>query len=131
MDLKNEILKGLVDHLGVKMEYASIAFLTIALLIIFFLAWLSNSVVKGFVLRFIRSLTEKTKTKTGKYLLEEKFFHRLAHLAPAFVISALSSLLFAHTRFSKLLRRLFRIFPPVLDRYLGQPVLGIYRPMGH
>ena len=97
MDLKNEILKGLVDHLGVKVEYASIAFLTIALLIIFFVAWLSNSLVKGFVLRFIRSLTEKTKTKTGKYLLEEKFFHRLAHLAPAFVISALSSLCFSAT----------------------------------
>ena len=97
MDLKNEILKGLVDHLGVKVEYASIVFLTIALLIILFVAWLSNSVVKGFVLRFIRSLTEKTKTKTGKYLLEEKFFHRLAHLAPAFVISALSSLCFTAT----------------------------------
>ncbi len=97
MDLKNEILKGLVDHLGVKAEYASIAFLTISLLIILFLAWLSNFVVKGFVLRFIRSLTEKTKTQTGKYLLEEKFFHRLAHLAPAFVISALSTLCFSAT----------------------------------
>ena len=97
MDLKNEILKGLVDHLGVKVEYASIAFLTIALLLILFVAWLSNFVVKGFVLRFIRSLTEKTKTKTGKYLLEEKFFHRLAHLAPAFVISSLSSLCFSAT----------------------------------
>ena len=77
MDLKNEILKLLVDNLGVKMEYASIAFLTIALFIILVAAWLSNFLVKGFILRFIRSLTEKTKTKTGKYLLEEKFFHRL------------------------------------------------------
>ena len=95
MDLKNKILKLLVDNLAIKEEYASIAFLTIAVLVILLLAWLSNFLVKGFVLNFTRSLTEKTKTKTGKYLLEEKFFHRLAHLAPAFVISALSSLCFS------------------------------------
>ena len=111
MDLKNEILKGLVDHLGVKGEYASIAFLTISLLVILFLAWLSNFVVKGFVLRFIRSLTEKTKTQTGKYLLEEKFFHRLAHLAPAFVIRALSSLCFSATPDSASFYTDFSVFP--------------------
>ena len=94
MDLKNRILKLLVDHLAIREEYASIAFMTIAILAILLVAWLSNFLVKRFVLNFIRALTEKTKTKTGKYLLEEKFFHRLAHLAPAFVIGALSSLCF-------------------------------------
>tara|TARA_B100001057_G_scaffold40225_1_gene36172 strand:+ start:100 stop:1407 length:1308 start_codon:yes stop_codon:yes gene_type:complete len=95
MDLKNRILKLLVDHLAIREEYASIAFMTIATLVILLVAWLSNFLVKRFVLNFIRSLTEKTKTKTGKYLLEEKFFHRLAHLAPAFVIGSLSSLCFS------------------------------------
>lgn len=95
MDLKNKILKLLVDHLAIREEYASIAFMTIATLVILLVAWLSNFLVKRFVLNFIRSLTEKTKTKTGKYLLEEKFFHRLAHLAPAFVIGSLSSLCFS------------------------------------
>lgn len=94
MDLKNRILKLLVDHLSIREEYASIAFMTIAAIVILLVAWLSNFLVKRFVLNFIRALTEKTKTKTGKYLLEEKFFHRLAHLAPAFVIGALSSLCF-------------------------------------
>jgi len=95
MDLKNKISQLLLDYLDIKAEYASLAFLTVAMLVILLMAWISNFLVKRFVLNFIRSLTEKTKTKTGKYLLEEKFFHRLAHLAPVFVISALSSLCFS------------------------------------
>lgn len=97
MNFKNQLLELLVDHLDLSKEYASITFLTIAVLVILLVAWLSNFLVKRFVLSFIRSLTEKTKTKTGKYLLEEKFFHRVTHLAPAFAISGLSSLAFAES----------------------------------
>ena len=51
--------------------------------------------VKKFLLTALRSLASKTNTKIAKYLLEEDFFLRLSHLAPAFVISSLSQLVFS------------------------------------
>ncbi|MEC9123568.1 MAG: mechanosensitive ion channel domain-containing protein, partial [Verrucomicrobiota bacterium] len=82
------------EYLHMSVESLSMIYSVLVFLVILLAAWISNFLVKRFVLRFTRSLTEKTKTKIGKYLLEERFFHRLAHLAPAFVISALSAVAF-------------------------------------
>jgi miniconductance mechanosensitive channel len=38
-------------------------------------------------------LAKKSKTRIGEHFLKEKFFHRLSHLAPAFIISALSPIM--------------------------------------
>lgn len=92
MNIKDKFLELLLERLSLSEQYAEIAFMVTALVFILVVAWLSNFLLKRFVLGFIRSLTQKTKTKIGNYLLEEKFFHRLAHLAPAFVISVLSDL---------------------------------------
>ena len=62
----------------------------ICLILVLLIAWLANLIVKGFVLGVVRSLAKKTKTRVGEHFLKEKFFHRLSHIAPAFVISALS-----------------------------------------
>ena len=83
------------NRLQLSEENSSVAYLAFAIVAILLVAWLSNFLVKRFVLKFIRSLTQRTKTKVGKYLVEEKFFHRVSHLAPAFVIGSLSSLAFA------------------------------------
>lgn len=98
MNFKDQFMQPLVDQLDLSQENADLAFISIAVLSILITAWISNFLVKRFALNFIRTLTRKTNTKTGKYLLEEKFFHRLSHLAPAFVISATSGLAFTeHT----------------------------------
>ena len=94
-DFKQKLLGLLGNRLQLSEGNSSIAYLAFAILAILLVAWLSNFLVKRFVLKFIRTLTQKTKTRVGKYLIEEKFFHRLSHLAPAFVISALSSLCFS------------------------------------
>jgi len=65
----------------------------ISLLLILLLAWLANSIFKGFVLSLVRSIAKRSKTRIGEHFLKEKFFHRLSHLAPAFIISALSPIL--------------------------------------
>ena len=94
-DFKQKFLDLLGNRLQLSDENSSIAYLAFAIVAILLVAWLSNFLVKRFVLKFIRTLTQKTKTKVGKYLIEEKFLHRVSHLAPAFVIGSLSSLAFA------------------------------------
>jgi len=94
-DFKQKFLDLLGNRLQLSEENSSVAYLAFAIVAILLVAWLSNFLVKRFVLKFIRTLTQRTKTKIGKYLIEEKFLHRVSHLAPAFVIGTLSSLAFA------------------------------------
>ena len=94
-DFKQKFLDLLGKRLQLSEENSSIAYLAFAIVAILLVAWLSNFLVKRFVLKFIRAVTQRTKTKIGKYLIEEKFLHRVSHLAPAFVIGTLSSLAFA------------------------------------
>ena len=110
-DFKEKLLDFLGDRLQLSEENSSVAYLALATVAILLVAWLSNFLVKRFVLKFIRTLTEKTKTKIGKYLIEEKFFHRVSHLAPAFVIGTLSSLAFAKSpTFSSLIETLVNLY---------------------
>ena len=58
MNFENRLFELLVDHFDLSKELTSIAFLTIAVLVILLVVWLSNFLVKRFVLNFIRSLPE-------------------------------------------------------------------------
>ena len=86
------LFRKVYGFLGVDAEKGTVELLTatISLLLILLLAWVANSIVKGFVLGLVRSLAKRSKTRIGEHFLKEKFFHRLSHLAPAFVISVLS-----------------------------------------
>ena len=89
------IFREVYRILGLDAEKATVEIITaaISLLLVLLIAWLANSLVKGFVLGLVRSLAKKSKTRIGEHFLKEKFFHRLSHLAPAFIISALSPIL--------------------------------------
>ena len=62
-DFKEKLLDFLGDRLQLSEENSSVAYLALATVAILLVAWLSNFLVKRFVLKFIRTLTEKTKTK--------------------------------------------------------------------
>tara|TARA_B100000282_G_scaffold293237_1_gene268239 strand:- start:1776 stop:3056 length:1281 start_codon:yes stop_codon:yes gene_type:complete len=98
MQLINEIedhfINFISQNLGVGESNAGYLYSIIALIIIIGLSWLANLIVKRFLLGLVRSLIKKTKISLGEYLIGEKFFHRLSHLAPAFVVSSLSSVVF-------------------------------------
>ena len=87
------VIKNL-DHLGIEEQYSSYCYIAIAFLIILSIGWIANLVVKKFIVEILRSVAKRTKTKLGEYLLQESFFLRLSHLAPAFVISTLSEFVF-------------------------------------
>ena len=94
MELINKIEIKFIDilsrNMGIAETNVGYLYSLIALLLIIGLGWVSNFFVKRFVLGLVRSLIKKSKTSIGEHLAEEKFFHRLSHLAPAFVISSLS-----------------------------------------
>lgn len=87
------VIKNL-DHLGIEEQYSSYCYIAIAFLVILSIGWIANLVVKKFIVEILRSVAKRTNTKLGEYLLQESFFLRLSHLAPAFVISTLSELVF-------------------------------------
>ena len=98
MDLITKIEHRVIESLkltGLVEEYGVYAYVGLAFLTILILGWVANLMVKRFLLEILRSLAKKTKTKLAEYLLQESFFLRLSHLAPAFVISSLSELVFA------------------------------------
>tara|TARA_A100001015_G_scaffold310501_1_gene412033 strand:- start:995 stop:2272 length:1278 start_codon:yes stop_codon:yes gene_type:complete len=94
-ELESYLIDSLVRITRIDRVYADYVFEIVALLVIFLFGWLSNFLVKRFLLKFIRSLAKRTKTKLAQVLLEEGFFLRISHLAPAFVISSLSGVVFA------------------------------------
>ena len=91
---KAMILEILI-HYGVDEKYADYGYVGLILLAILSIAWTTNLIVKKFLVEIFRTLAKKTKTSLAKHLLEERFFLRLSHLAPAFIIASLSSLFFA------------------------------------
>jgi miniconductance mechanosensitive channel len=93
-EIESVVVTFVVRNLGFGIEYSEYVYMLIALSIILFLGWISNFLVKRFILGVLRTLAIRTKTRTAEYLLEEKFFLRLSHLAPVFVISSLSQLIF-------------------------------------
>ena len=96
MELINKIefqfINILSKNVGIGEINAGYLYALIALLVMVALGWVANFFVKRFVLGLVRSLIKKSKTSIGEHLIEEKFFHRLSHLAPAFVISSISGL---------------------------------------
>ena len=89
------LIQTIQKSLGVETLYAEYAYVGLALLAILMIGWLANLLVKRFLLGLVRSIAKKTRTKLSEYLLKESFFLRLSHLAPAFVIGALSDLVFS------------------------------------
>lgn len=59
------------------------------------LAWVVNVFVKTLVLRAIKAIAKKTKNEWDNYLIKNKFFTRLAHIAPALVFYAFGRIVFA------------------------------------
>ena len=94
-EFESMLVRFISRELGLSENYSEYAYVLVALFIILLLGWLGNLVIKKFILGILRSLAAKTKTKVAKYLLEESFFLRLSHLAPAFVIGSLSQVVFS------------------------------------
>ena len=92
--LELQFINILSENFGLNEVNAGYIYALLAFLVIIGLGWVANFLLKRFVLGLVRSIIKKSKASIGEHLIGEKFFHRLSHLAPAFVISSLSSIVF-------------------------------------
>ena len=71
---------------------ATIGLLTVALLV----AWVVDFVAKRIILRLVKGVARRTKTRWDNAMVDARVFDRLAHLAPALVVYGALPVIFPH-----------------------------------
>lgn len=131
-----EILKNQFTTWGLPSTLSIIVSVLILLLAVFLLSFIVDKIAKHLLLKVLKVITAKTKTKWDDALLEQGVFRRLAHLAPALVIYS-SAPLFKIAQFQvtqsieEFIRRVAMVYMAlitilVLDSFLNA-VVQIYR----
>lgn len=101
------LLHRLVAMFGVGEELSSFFAQVGACVLVAMLAWLSNFVVKGWILHWLEDWTGRTENKWDDYLTEHHVFERLSHLAPALILHLSASSVFPHSSSLQLMVRRF------------------------
>jgi miniconductance mechanosensitive channel len=86
---KYQMLEDLESWLlsnGVNETFAQLLKVGISLAVIVIVAFLADYIVRKIILVFVARLAKKTETEWDDILVERKFFHNLAHFAPALII---------------------------------------------
>jgi miniconductance mechanosensitive channel len=86
---KYQMLENLETWLlnnGINETFAQLLKVAISLATIAIIALLADYIVRKIILVFVARIAKKTETEWDDILVERKFFHKLAHFAPAVVI---------------------------------------------
>ncbi len=86
---KYQLLENLENWLlnnGINETFAQLFKVAISLAVIAILALLADYIVRRIILVLVARIAKKTETDWDDILVERKFFHKLAHFAPAIVI---------------------------------------------
>lgn len=86
---KYQLLENLENWLlnnGINETFAQLFKVAISLAVIAILALLADYIVRRIILVLVARIAKKTETNWDDILVERKFFHKLAHFAPAIVI---------------------------------------------
>jgi miniconductance mechanosensitive channel len=79
-------LKEIFIRAGLSYNLSSILSTAGLVMIVLFLSWLSNVVVKTVILKIVTRFVKRTTSTWDDIFLEQKVFTRLSHFAPALVI---------------------------------------------
>ena len=101
--------------LGIPENISSQFQFLLEVLLLVFLCFIADRLAKNIFVRIINSIVKKTKFLWDDVLLENKVFDRLAHLAPALVVQATASYVFAD----------FQDFIPFLIRITDAYMLAV------
>lgn len=88
------LYQWLID-MGVAESIANQLQFLIELFVLILLCYIADRIAKKIFVRIITSLVKRTKFVWDDILLEKKVFDRLAHLAPALVVQATATIVFA------------------------------------
>ncbi|MBC8367172.1 mechanosensitive ion channel family protein [bacterium] len=86
----NEVLRGLP---GIR-DLGDGLYMLLGAVAIILLAWIVDLLTRRILLVILRRIIRHTKTRWDDALLDRKFLHRVAHLAPALVVSLTAPLVF-------------------------------------
>ncbi len=86
----NEVLRGLP---GIR-DLSDGFYMLLGAVAIILLAWLVDLLTRRILLAVLRRIIRRTKTRWDDALLDRKFLHRVAHLAPALVVSLAAPVVF-------------------------------------
>ena len=83
-------LGGLLSSMGVAESYNFAIILLISTVIVAVICFLADYIAKKIMLTLLMQFAKKSKTVLDDILVEKRFFHRLAQLAPALVVYLLA-----------------------------------------
>lgn len=86
-------LTKILEGLGLTGDYVYYSKALLVILFIAVLCFLANWIAKNIILVFVWKFTKKTKSQWLNFLVQNKLFRRLSHIAPAIVIYAVGPLL--------------------------------------
>ena len=81
-----ENLEAWLLNNGVNETFAQFLKVAISIGVIIILALLADYIVRKIILVFVAKIAKRTETEWDDILVENKFFHKLAHFAPAIVV---------------------------------------------
>ncbi len=93
----NKLSKHLHNYLasaGIDEEYLKFALTFTWIIITFIVTFLSNKVIKRYLIKALEKLIRKTKTKFDDYFIERKVFNRLSNCIPVLIVYALLGVIF-------------------------------------
>jgi len=82
-----ESIKDWLLAQGLEEPYTTYVIWSVKAVLVLLAAWVSHFVTRRVVLSIVRVLVRRSKTNWDDFLLERRFFSRLAHITPALVIS--------------------------------------------
>jgi len=89
-----ELLQQWLHAQGLEDLYATLVARAIGVAVVALLAWVVNFIAQRIVLRILQRIIERTSTKWDDAALNRRVFHRLCHLAPAFVLFGFAPVVF-------------------------------------
>ncbi|MCD6565223.1 MAG: mechanosensitive ion channel [Bacteroidales bacterium] len=92
--LVNDWMDNWLTGLGMSQDITAFVKMFIFLIVAILLSYLSNIIVRKFIVSILTTIIKRSKTKIDDIFLERKVFNRLSHFAPALVIFFLAPLVF-------------------------------------
>lgn len=92
-DLQTKIVNELVFS-GIEQTAAHLLCALISIAGLLLICWTTKLITQKIIVRVIEHLIQKTKTEYDDYLIHHRFFQKLSHLVPAFIILTLGPGLF-------------------------------------
>jgi miniconductance mechanosensitive channel len=87
-----DALRNWLIELGLKPEYAAVAGMLLAALVLLIVAGTAHFIAKHIIVRLVRTAARRTRTKWDDALVEAKVFSRIAHMVPALIVRATAPL---------------------------------------